>query len=286
MTESVINIFSNREIAVTLWVMIFLSWGVSNKDMRASFIDVIKSFFVKQIVVSILLMFIYVALITLLLKVVGLWDISQFKNTVLWCLTVATVMMFRAITISEHKYFFKNAILDNLKIIVIFEFIINLHTLNIWLELILVPFSIFLVLLIAVAEMDEKHKIVESILNKVLMLLGASLITYALYTISNDITAFTSYQNFQSFVIPPLLSALYLPFIYFFALFTTYQTLFVRYGLFIQDSEVTKVAKIITLKHLNVNLYNLKQWSHFVTPQQFKSKQSINEALQEFSATT
>ncbi len=285
MTESVINIFSNREIAVTLWVMAFLSWGVYNKDMRASFIGIIKTFFVKQIVISILLMFIYVALITSFLNVVGLWDISQFKNTVLWCLTVAAVMMFRAITLSEHKNFFKNAILDNLKIIVIFEFIINLHVLNIWLELILVPFSIFLVLLIAVAEMDKKHKTVENILNKVLMLLGASLITYALYTISKDITAFASYQNFQSFVLPPLLSALYLPFIYFFALFTTYQTLFVRYGLFIQDSKITKIAKIITLQHLNVNLYNLTQWSHFVTPQQFKSKQSINEALQEFRAT-
>jgi len=285
MTESVINIFSNREIAVTLWVMAFLSWGVYNKDMRASFIDIIKTFFVKQIVISILLMFIYVALITLFLNVVGLWDISQFKNTVLWCLTVAAVMMFRAITLSEHKNFFKNAIADNLKIIVIFEFIINLHALNIWLELILVPFSIFLVLLIAVTEMDKKHKAVENILNKALMLLGASLIAYALYTISKDITAFVSYQNFQSFVLPPLLSALYLPFIYFFALFTTYQTLFVRYGLFIQDSKITKIAKIMTLQHLNVNLYNLMQWSHFVTPQQFKSKQSINEALQEFRAT-
>ena len=231
-------------------------------------------------------MLFYISLMIWLLNYTGLWDTSQIKNTIVWCVTVATVMLFRANVMSENKHFFKAAILDNLKIIVILEFIINVHTLNIWLELILVPLSTFLILLVTVAELDKKHELVASLINGILIALGTILIIYALYTILTDMPSFTTYANFQSFVLPPIMSIIYIPFMYFIALIMTYQVLFVRLGFFADNPALHKHAKLLTLQHFNINLYNLKLWSNFISYQHFKNKESVNEAIHEFKTTT
>lgn len=221
-----------------------------------------------------------------LLNATGLWDYSQIKNTIIWCVTVATIMTYRSSTISNNKHFFKNAALDNLKAIIVLEFIINVHSFNIWIELILVPLSTFLAMLLAYSELDEKYNKLTTIINKTLMYLGTALIFHAAYKIYIDIPSFVTYSNFQGFMLPPILSITFLPFMYFIALFMCYETLFVRFGFYSKDPAILRHAKQITLQSFNINLYNLKQWSDFVTPLNFNKKENIKDAIQKFKSST
>ena len=96
------DIFSNREIAIAVWLTIFFIFFARKRSLRESIVDLLKAFFDKRILIVIFLMSLYIIFVTWLLSYSGLWDSSQIKNTIIWSATVATVMLFRANIISEN----------------------------------------------------------------------------------------------------------------------------------------------------------------------------------------
>lgn len=277
-----IKIFSNREIAVGIWLILFIVWGGSYQSVRIGFLEVLKAFFIKPIVIIFSLMLIYVSIVIWLLSMVGLWDFGQMKNTVLWGISVAAVTMFRINSISEDDHYFKKSILDNLKIIVALEFVINVYSLSLWIELIIVPFFAFLGGMLAIAELNEKHRKVEKLLNGILVGIGFMLLSYAAYKIYNDITSFATFRNLKDFALPPIMSISYLPFVYFIALFMTYEVLFVRLSFFAKDPVILRHVKFMTVRIFNINLSSLKLWAKHISKLDFSNKDKINSAIYDF----
>lgn len=229
-------------------------------------------------------MLLYISAMVLLLAEIEIWSSGQFKLTIIWVVSVAAVMLFRVNSILEDEHFFKNAIRDNIKIIIVLEFVINVYSLSIWIELILVPLLAALAGMLVIAESDDKYEQAEKAINWLLVTIGLGLLAYAIYRLTADFGSFATSVNFQDFALPPIMSTAYLPFIYLIALFMTYEVLFIRLGFFVKEPHLLRHTKIRTLTNMNINLSKLKKWSEHITSCDLSSEDSINKAVINFNA--
>ena len=104
------QLFSNREIAVSFWLLLFLSLAFAKKEIR----DLAKSALLDLCSLKILsifaLMGAYIYLIVSSMHSVGLWGFEQLKNTILWFIFVAAVEYFKAHTVHQEEGYFKKSI--------------------------------------------------------------------------------------------------------------------------------------------------------------------------------
>ncbi|MBN1972707.1 MAG: hypothetical protein JW787_03655 [Sedimentisphaerales bacterium] len=178
-------------------------------------------------------MLLYIAIIIYPFYVFGLWGVHWIKNTILWIICVAFVMLMQFSKATDKNYF-KNSVRDNLKILIILEFIINIYVFSLWIELILVPSSALIGGMIAIAETDEQYKSVKKLLNFVLSFMGIVLVAYVFYKASTDFGNLATKKNLIDFSLPIVLTIMFLPFVYLTALYSNYETLFVRMPFFIK----------------------------------------------------
>jgi len=282
LTQPPIDFFSalnNRQIAIAVWIFIAIIWAVTNSKIRKSLFHVTKAVFAWKLTISYLLMFTYITAIIMVLRTVGIWKMSHLPITVMWGVFVAFVMLFEFSKANDPK-FFRNAFKNNLKILIILEFVINLYVFDLWIELLIIPFSAILGGMIAISETDKKYEITKKFLNFIMSLMGLLCIGYASYMVITDFKHFATIKNLESFYLPILFSITFIPFVYFSALYSGYENLFIRLGFFIDDSSVLKYAKMRTIFAFNLNLWKLNKWSKYIySSWRFKSNQEVDKAI-------
>jgi|WetSurMetagenome_2_1015567.scaffolds.fasta_scaffold63931_3 hypothetical protein len=168
---NVINALNNREIAVLLWSFVVFLWALSIGPVRRSSRDLLKTFFHKKILIPFVMMLCYVLLLVVILERVGFWDISATKDTVLWIVGTALVTFFSLSKVANDEAYFKRAIFDNFKFVLILEFIIALYSFDLVIELILVPIVTVIVLVNVIAESKPEYRQVKVFLDYALGLL-------------------------------------------------------------------------------------------------------------------
>ena len=280
---SYIQEFSNRELAIAIWILVAIISSLFHHEIRKSLFHVIKAFFAWKLVISYALMILYITIMLLSLNALGIWRLTHFVNTMLWFVCVAFVMLFENSKANDQK-FFKNAIKDNLKILIFLEFLINMYVFNILVELLLVPILFLLGAMIAISETDEKYEIARTFLNSIMVLIGLVITSYVLYMAVNDFERFATLENLENFYLPILLTTIFLPFIYFMALFVSYESLFTSLQFSVKDSSLLKYVKKRTLLAFSLNLWMLNKWSIHINSLRFNDKKGVDEAIREFKS--
>lgn len=253
------GLFNTREIAIIIWLLIFLAWAMSQKKIRDSIFGVGKAFLRKKVLSVIIATILNAGLIVFILSKIGIWQTSLIKDTLFWLVGTAFVLLMNANKATQDNGFFKKILIDNLKLILVLEFIVNLYTFNLLLELILVPFLFVIIAISAYSEMKKEYLPVKKMVDFILFIFGLSLITYAFVKILGDFQSFAVSENMRAFILPPLLTFAYFPFLYLFALMMAYENLFLRISIFVKDNKaLTKFAKrkIIRLCHLDLRKLN------------------------------
>lgn len=264
------NLFNNREIATAIWLLVIFILMLFNRDIRKSFLDVFKkAFFDIKILSSIFFMIAYTAGIVFVLYQINSWNISLLKDTVVWFCFTAIVVCFNLVTSETDQNLFRKVIVDTIKIVIIIEFIVNTYTFSLVGELVLIPVVTFIVILGVFAKTDEKNSSVAKLTNGLLIIIGIVILIFVISNVVSDYKNFVSLDTLRKFLLPPLLTILFLPFIYFMILFTAYDDLFNQLNLGYEKSKKLKrYAKRKIIKHcllsfkkvkkaLNMNTYNL-----------------------------
>lgn len=226
---------SNREIAVLLWTLALAAFVLSKPELRTSIKNVWRAFCAPQILRITALMLSYVALCVWGLAEAGIWDSSYLKNTVLWIVFVAFVLLFRAQSFAEEPHYLRRIITDNFKFTAILEFVVNFYTLPLLAEILLVPLATFLVLLASFAEREPEHAVVARFANGVLLLIGLGLVIYAFRQLVGNLPAFAQPGTARDFLMPSVLTLCYLPFLFATALYALYERINLRLGSTIKD---------------------------------------------------
>jgi hypothetical protein len=271
--------FTNREIATTIWLLIFFIWALSISGVRHSIRDLLRTLFNKKIFIPLMTMLLYIAFMVIAFEKIHFWDISATKDTILWTLGSAFGMYFSLNKVAQDENYFKNVILDNLKIVLILEFVVNLYSFSLPVELIVIPIVSFIVLLNVFVKLKTEYKQVSKLLNFVLGCFGVILLVFTVKEIILDFQNFASLKNLRDFFLPPLFSIVLLPFIYIMALSMQYELFFVRINFANKNPDLVRYAKRKIISACHINLPRLNKVSKKAGYPKLNDKKDVLEWL-------
>lgn len=263
------NLFNNREIAIAVWILVIFIILLFIRGIRKSLKDLVKVLFHRKILILVLSIIVYTVGITFVLYLLNFWNISLLKDTILWLCFSGIVICFRYVSSKEDENLLRNIVIDNIKIVIIIEFIANFFTFPLAAELVLIPFMAFIAGLDVIAKTDKKNISVVRLLNGLQIIIGLFIFIYAFSQAIADYKNIVNLDTLKSFLLAPLLAVLFSPFVYFMALLVKYELLFLRLEMGCEKSKKLKnyaKKKIIlycllslkkTKKALNMKTYNL-----------------------------
>ncbi|MFB2735238.1 hypothetical protein [Shewanella mangrovisoli] len=259
------DILNNREIAIAFWLLLISVCIFSfprMAEVRNALKGILVALFVRQIMTVFCLMIAYMAIVIYWLYELELWNFEQLKNTVFWCISVGFMSLFKLENIKKDKRFFKQSVLDNLKLLAILQFVVGVYTFPLWVEVLIVPILALIGTMLAIAETDKKYHQTKVILEYFLSLFGVVLIAYTLYMLMTNFGEFGKEKTVYDFFVPPLLTLCYLPFIFFMLVYSTYEQVFFRLKYSIKNRFYRYLAKIYALILFNIRLNLLERWSY------------------------
>lgn len=254
----ILNTLTSREVAVMVWLLIFILWSLSKKELRQSAIELIRTLFQGQLLIIFGTMFIYIALILWGLYKMHLWNILHIKEVIFWIFGSAIILLMKINKVTHEENYFQEILRDNLKVVLIIEFIVTTYTFNFWVELLFVPTIFFIIALSAMSGIKKEYSPIKKGLDFTLSLIGLCLIGFAVLQIMSNMNGFWNLNNLQSFILPPLLTLTFIPFLYIWAIFMTYEMLFIRVDAFLkQNKDLAKFTKIKIFQSFFLNLKKL-----------------------------
>lgn len=275
------KIFNNREIALFACILIAFCWFLINKKTRCSIIGVIKALFEHKILIVTTLMFLYIGLITFILFKSKLWDYSFIKDTIYWAFGGAFIMFMNINDTQKKDSYFKRKVLENVRLIVILEYVNNLYVFNLITELVTIPIIIFTSLLKAYAEVNNVDVKVQKFINFILALYGLSVLAFSIYHVYIDIDNFITLDNLKHLLLPLVYTILYLPFLYVIGTYMEYELLFVRIDCLLKgNDELIKTLKCRIFLTCNINYHRIMIVSKELKILFVTEKSEINNALE------
>lgn len=228
---SINEIFNNREIAILIWLILFAIYVFRIAKVRESFKGILKTLASIKIIMPLILLSIYVGIVAYYLSRIGLWNNSLVKDTIFWYFTAGLVTMYKYVTAQKGKIPVKELLLDNLKLIIILEFVMNTYTFNLWGEMLVVPFVTIVVSMNAFAEATKKDQQVTKFLGVLQSIIGLGLLVYVFYRAITEYEVLGTLDALRSFLLPILLSTAIIPFAYIMAAYSNYESLFIGFKL-------------------------------------------------------
>ncbi|MEM8985436.1 MAG: hypothetical protein AAGC95_01825 [Pseudomonadota bacterium] len=275
------DIFSTRELALAIWLCAIIAVCIYFKTTRRLAISVVKHALHKRLVWVYCITVFYIVLIVLLLWQLGIWNITHLKSTIIWAVTVGFISLFRLPDRAEDFGFFRQVVIDNLKLIVILEFIISMKPFAFWQELILIPTATFLTLIAEFSKNKPEYRIAYKLFSGTMSILGVIVIIFAFKGVLGDLTGFFSLQTLSDFTLPPILTFLFLPYLYALALYNIYETAFVVLKMPIQDKKVRDYAYFASIVAFGNNVKLLHRWRRDVMIVKPKSVEAVKQTVRD-----
>ena len=219
------DIFTNREIAAIICIGLFTIIYFFHKQVRISFINVIKSALKIKLLEYFFSYLFYFSAIIYSFYCLKWWDITNLKDTMIWFIFSGLSIGVFVGTNKLESGFWKKLILDNLKFNLLVEFVISLFTFSLIVELIIVSVIGFIVLLNSFSRINNQYKAVEKLTSLILTFIGLFILVYSLHTVT-DIYSIVNMNNLKSFLFPVLFSIISVPYMYIFKLIVEYDKLF------------------------------------------------------------
>lgn len=245
--------FSTREFATGLWLLVFLGWAFTHPPVRRSAWQVVKAFVTPKIFLPVVAVAAYTALVVGALELVGLWEPALLKDTILWFVLAGGVSVFSAMAGKEDESLFRVLVVENIKVLVFIEFLVNLYTFSLLAELVLIPTLAFVGVMDAVAERDPAHEQVSRLLKSVQALVGLTILYFAGSAAAHDLRVLGTTDTLIQVSLPVILSLALVPAAFLLRLYSSYEQLFIRFRMgSAKDPNVIRYAKAKLIRHVGL----------------------------------
>lgn len=255
------DFFNNREWALVIWGIVFFLLVLWYKGTRKDVLGVLKDLSDPVILKLITATLLYTGTVIILLYIIGFWDFRLAKDTVIWFLGTGLVFVFTLPAESQKEHYFLRILLEGLKLTLILEFVLNLYTFQLWLELLLIPVILFLVILGSIAATNKVWISVKRISDFLLNTYFISVLVFTLHNIYRDYRSLILMENVREVVLLPLLTAAFIPFLYLLALVMAYENFDLRLKAFLKKDDI--LVKYTRRAVFGVCLLNLNRLNKF-----------------------
>ena len=255
-----IGIFNNREIAIPIWLFALFIFMLFNESIRSSMFNLVKAFFHKKILLTILLIILYFSAMLVLLYLVKFWNTALLKDSIIWLVFTGLLTCFNPVTAKQNEKVFRKIIRENLSIVLVLEFILNTYTFSLVVELILLPVLTLIILFAEVSKTNSKYKSVENVMTRLEIVLSFIILISSIYKTLKNFDSFWTIDTLRSFLLPIVLTIMFIPFIYFLVLYSRYETLFLGLNLGeAKSAGLKKYAKKKIFKQCCLNLVKVNK---------------------------
>lgn len=220
--------FTNRELAIIIWTTLFILWGLTKKGIRNESLNALKCALNSKLLFYFFTYLAYISIFTFLFYYIEIWNLEFLKESILWFLFSGLSLGIFVVTNKLEITFWKRIILENFKIAIIVGIIVSSFNFSFAVEMILIPFSTFLILLHTFLESYEKYHDISKYTNISLIIFGLILLFYSLYKLITEITTIESISYLKSFLFPLIYSIVSIPYLWGFKIWSEYDTIFSR----------------------------------------------------------
>lgn len=255
----IFSALSHREQAIGIWLFIYIASLFFSKESRHSFGETIILIVTSwKVLLSLLMLCIWSVMSVILLHTQNLWDIHLLKDTILWFFTFA---MFNMLFINDAKdnNFFRIRVKGLFKWTAVLIFVINFYTFRLWIELIIVPIFISLLLMRFISKTKARYSRVKEMLDNIIGFFLTGISVFVVYRLYSEYTLLFSWGTLKSFIMPIILSLLLVPFYYILALVAQYEILFVHISFRFRDKILKRRIYRAILLSVNFKLGGLEK---------------------------
>lgn len=225
----ILPLFSNRELAIIIWVAIFLIYALFNKGIRESLARLLRIYYGYKLLTIRLILYIQIGIVTYILFRTGAFSQhSLIKTVVEYSLFSGVVLLFESISApSEH---IRKTILHYLAATTILTVYLNSFSYSLIIEILLLPMVCFLFAFIAYTEHqnDPQYKNTSGCATVILIFLALSGIGYVIYQTIHCQPEVMIENLAREVLIPLIMTCILIPYVYLVAVFSKYELLFVR----------------------------------------------------------
>ena len=244
--------------------MIFIVFMVKDKNIRASLVGLIKAAFNKLFMIIIFLLGSYTYSIIYILNKVELWDISLIKDAFIWFIFSEIMIVFKSINGHKKSHYFRGIIINNFKLSIIMEFLINEYTYNLFIEFILIPIIMLVAVMSVIVENSSEYNDgVKKLTTYIQSILGILRIDNSIKLSILDIKNLTSYISMKKFLLPIILSIFMIIPVYCLVSYSSYEQVLIRLSFYKQrQRKLTWYLKMRFMLYCKLNLKKVnKLWN-------------------------
>jgi hypothetical protein len=215
---------NTRETALAVWLAMLLAVGLLKPDARRGIAGLLRLFATSGLLGGLIAgAASYLGVAVFSLDRLGYWSWSMTSAAVFWFLFFGLVAMFDTRNVDAGYY--RRLLTRNLGAAVAIEFIVNIHTFPLPVELVLVPAALIVVLMQVVADSNPELASVRKLLAWLVTVPGVVAISYSVaYLIGHSSEVLTA-TKLKEFMLPFVLTAFFLPLIVAVRYFVVWQTL-------------------------------------------------------------
>ena len=229
------DLLTNREIAAALLtVAIAVTFTVlaatKTNGIASSIKGVLSALCHWKLLVPLVMFLAVVGISILLAYKISLWNPSLWKPTIIWVLMTGAGLYFRMTDALKQPTFFRDTLKQTVKISVVVEFIANLESFPLGIEIAMQLLAVLLTVTTVVSRNESHHETLTKVTNVYFVLLGVSAIIWTGWSTE---WARVDHTNFLlELFLPVWLTIVAILYLYPLALFATHETTFVRMSIF------------------------------------------------------
>jgi len=259
--------FNNRELSVLVWTAVFVMGCLAVRGVRREIPGLLRLALGPKLRVLLVAMALYIGGMVYGLHHVGVLGRAQVFETLFWTLGTAIGALFKHEEVLRGDHFLRRWLLSSVQLAVLIEFVANIHSFGLAVEVLLVvPAATVLTLFVAVAALKPEHAHVKRLFDGVSAALGLAILGFVVVRTADDPGATFNVDNLRDFSTPVLLSLGFLPFVYAVALTAAYGSAFSRINGFREDVPPRRNrwrAKFVLMKSFGLRGRLLKRFTFY-----------------------
>lgn len=269
----------NREIAVAVWLAIFLAWCIFKPNLRKSLANVLSVAAARPLVIALGLAVVYLSAITVAFRVIDLWTLKQLKITLAWFIVAGIPALMDTPEISRKPTSLRSVITKNFKLSLFLDFFINLFKLPLLAEIIFVPFTALIGGLLAVAQSKDEYAPVQKLLNEIMIFVGLCFMIFQAYKVLTEFDAIASIDTLRDFTLPIAYNLTFVPLLWAMAIYAAYESVFCRLKFIIKDETLHAFARRSLVMGFRTDITALNVWFKAAWTGVFASRTDVTQSI-------
>lgn len=274
-------LLNNREIACVVWIAIFFGWCLLKKDVRRSIAEVVKAAIHRKLIACFLAVALYATIMSWSLAGWRLWNFGDLKTVILWTCTAGTGMVIGIATGEPTRHHFRKVALGGIKLGLVLEFVVNLYVFRLAIEIVFVPIAVIFTILSVYTDIKDGHRAVNRLVNGAMTLLGGIMALYAGFRMRSDWAGFARAETLIEFLLPLIMTVLFIPLLYALLIITTYESFFVLLKVYMHDRSLRRYTRWEVIRTCGLDYERVNRWRKHYAYTRPKTRVRVRRSLRD-----